>query len=124
MRTSLKLGALLALVIGTVSSPGARSAAPVAGPALQSIGPMTFGPSGELLVSDPMAATIFSVKLGALASGATAGTASVAAIDEKIAGVLGTTAAEVRIVDLVVNPTSKNSFVAPTFQDQIEPVVL
>src|SRR5689334_13056775 len=45
MRTSLKLGALLALVIGTVSSPGARSVAPVAGPALQSIGPMTFGPS-------------------------------------------------------------------------------
>ena len=112
MRTSLKLVALFAFVAGTVSSPIARTTAPVAGPALQSIGPMTFGPTGELLVSDPMAATIFSVKLGALASGTAPGTADVAAIDEKIAGVLGTTAADVRITDLVVNPTSRNSFVA------------
>src|SRR6188472_1687523 len=112
MRTSLKFAALLALVVGTVSSPVARTAAPVAGPALQSIGPIAFGPNGDLLVSDPMAATIFSVKLGAMASGASAGTADVAGLDEKLAGVLGTAAADVRIVDLAVNPVSKNSFVA------------
>jgi hypothetical protein len=112
MRTSLKVVALLALVLSAVSSPGARSAAVAAGPALQSIGPIAFGPNGDLLVSDPMAATIFSIKLGALASGPTAGTGDVTGIDEKVAGVLGTAAADIRIVDLAVNPASKNSFVA------------
>src|SRR5687768_16700427 len=112
MRTSLKLAALFALVVLTASSPLARVAAPVAGPALQSIGPITFGPSGDLFVADPAAATIFAVKLGAAGSGATAGTADVAGIDAKIAAVLGTAADEVRIVDLAVHPTSKNSFVS------------
>ena len=45
--TSLKVAALVALVVGTVSSPVARPAAPSAGPALQSIGPLAFGPDGD-----------------------------------------------------------------------------
>jgi hypothetical protein len=73
---------------------------------------MTFGPNGELLAADPMAATIYSIALGAQSSGARAGTATVASIDQKIAARLGTDAANVRIMDIVVNPTSKNTFVA------------
>jgi hypothetical protein len=79
---------------------------------LQSIGPLAFGPDAELFVADPQAATIFALTLGSQGSSSAPGTADVPAIDEKIAGVLGTTAADIRIVDLAVHPTSKNSFVA------------
>jgi hypothetical protein len=112
MRTSLTLAAVLAIAAGVTSVPLARTSGPVAAPALQSIGPLAFGPNGELFVADPQAATIFALTLGAQASGAMAGTADVTGIDEKIAGVLGTAAADVRIVDLAVHPSSKNSFVA------------
>ena len=112
MRTSLKIAALAAVVVATASAPLARVRAPFAGPALSSIGPLTFGPNGVLLASDPMAATVYAISLGAQASGARAGTASVAGIDQKIAALLGTGAADVRIVDMAVHPTSKNAFVA------------
>jgi hypothetical protein len=112
MRTSLKLAALLAVVTAVVSVSMARTSATPAAPALQSVGPLAFGPNGELFVADPQAATIFALTLGAQASGASAGTADVAGIDEKIAAVLGTGAADIRIVDLAVHPTTRNSFVA------------
>jgi hypothetical protein len=111
MRTSLKVIALVALVVGTVSSPMARSI-PAVGPSLRSIGPLTFAPTGDLFVADPLAATIFALELGPAGSGTAAGTSDVAGIDAKIAAVLGTSPAEVRIVDLAVHPISKNSFVA------------
>lgn len=112
MRTSLKIIAIAVVVCGTASAPMARVRAPLAGPALTSVGPLAFGPSGVLLAADPMAATIFAIDLGAQASGAQAGTANVAQIDQKIAAVLGTDADGIRIVDMAVHPTSKNAFVA------------
>jgi hypothetical protein len=114
MRTSLKIAALVAvLVVALTSVTMARERTPIAaGPALTSVGPMTFGPNGELLAADPMAAMIYSIDLGTQSSGARAGTADVASIDQKIGALLGTDAANVRIVDIVVHPTSKNTFVA------------
>lgn len=112
MRTSFKFAALAAVVVATAASPMARVKATAAGPALTSIGPMTFGPNGVLLASDPMAATVFAITLGNQAAGARTGTANVAGIDQKIAAVLGTGAADIRITDLAVHPTSKNAFVA------------
>src|SRR5688500_3389282 len=113
MRTSLKIAALVAVAgaaLASVPMAGARTTS--AAPALTSIGPMTFGPNGELLAADPMAATIYAIALGPQTSGARPGTANVTAIDQKIAALLGTEAANVRIVDIVVNPTSKNTFIA------------
>ena len=112
MRISLSLAAFSAVVIGLSSAPVARTGAAPAAPALQSIGPLAFGPDGELFVADPQAATIVALTLGAQASGAVTGTGDVTGIDEKIAAVLGTGAADIRIVDLAVHPSSKNSFVA------------
>lgn len=112
MRTSLQIAALAAIVALSASSPMARVRAPFAGPSLTSVGPITFGPNGVLLASDPSAATLYAINLGTPASGSRAGTSNVAGIDQKIAALLGTAAAEVRIVDMAVHPASKNTFVA------------
>ena len=113
MRTSLKLVAVLALAIASVSAPLAeRLGVPSTGPTLSSIGPLAFGPDGILYAADRQAATIFALDLGAQATGGAPGTKDVAGVDQQIAALLGTAAAEIAITDLVVHPTTKNSFVA------------
>ena len=113
MRTSLKLVAVLALATASVSAPLAeRLGVPSTGPTLSSIGPLAFGPDGILYAADRQAATIFALDLGAQATGGAPGTKDVAGVDQQIASLLGTAAAEIAITDLAVHPTSKNSFVA------------
>ena len=113
MRTSLKLVAVLALAIASASAPLAeRLGVPSTGPTMSSIGPLAFGPDGILYAADRQAATIFALDLGAQATGGAPGTKDVAGIDQQIAALLGTAAAEIAITDLVVHPTTKNSFVA------------
>ena len=106
--------ALLMLVLLAVFG---RVTAPVAGagettPALTSIGPLTFAPDGTLYAADTNAATIYALDLGSNASGATAGTASVPGLDQKIAAMLGTGVADVRIADLAIHPKSHNAFLS------------
>ena len=95
----------------TPTAPAAASAA--APPAmLQSIGPLAFGPNDVLFAADTLGATIYAFQLGKAATGSSAGTPDVAAIDQKIAAVLGTDAASIAIADLAIHPTSKNAFIA------------
>lgn len=109
----LKLAAVLVFALVATSVPMAARLVPAAlAPSLTSVGPMHFGPDGTLFVADPQAATIYALDLGAQASGGAAGTAAVARLDEKIAALVGTAPAEIRITDLAVHPKSKNSFVA------------
>jgi len=114
----MKIGLKLALVLGvaalTVSTQiAARPAAMVpAGPAFKAIGPLAFGPNGVLFAGDRDAASIYALTLGSESAGAKPGTAEVAGIDQKIAEVLGTAAAEITITDLAVHPQSHNSFVS------------
>jgi hypothetical protein len=114
MRTSLKLAAIVGLVVTAASAPtAARVGTPaLVGPALASIGPLAFGPDGMLYAADTQAATIFALDLGAQARGAVAGTMAVENFDQKVAALLGTAAAEIRMTDLAVHPASRNSFVA------------
>jgi hypothetical protein len=112
MRTSIKLVALVAIVTASVSVPKAVVRTAAAGPALSSIGPITFGPNGVLFISDPMAATVYAVTLGTQTSGARPGAANVASLDQKIAALVGTEASAIRITDLAVHPASRNAFVA------------
>ena len=114
MRTLLKFLVLFTIIAATASAPVAAPAgAPtLVGPALSSIGPLAFGPEGVLYAADRQAATIFALELGALASGAAPGTADVAGINQKIAGLLGTAPTEVAITDVAVHPASRNTFVA------------
>jgi len=113
MRTMLKLAVVLTVILASASqSTTARQASPGIGPNLSSIGALSFGPGGVLFAADNQAATLFAIDLGALASGTTPGTGDVPALDQKIAAMVGTTAASVAITDLAVHPTSKNTFVA------------
>jgi len=115
MRTRLiQIAALLALVAVTAYRPAVARLAAVGETAasLSSIGPMTFAPDGTLYAADPQAASIYALDLGTQAAGGTAGTASVAGLDQKLAAMLGTAANEIQITDLAVHPKTRNSFVS------------
>jgi hypothetical protein len=111
----MKIAALLAFVAALAYEPvTARLAGAVetTAPSLSSVGPLTFAPDGTLYAADPQAATIFAIDLGTQATGGAVGTASVAGLDQKLAAMLGTGAAEVQITDLAVHPKTHNSFVS------------
>ena len=86
-----------------------RRQAPAA-QALQSIGPLAFGPDGVLFAADRQAATIFAIDLGAKATGGAPGAKDVTGIDTQIASMLGTDAKEVQITDLAVHPKTRNAY--------------
>jgi hypothetical protein len=109
----LKLALVLAAAVA--SAPWAARLAAVPGTAavttLQSIGPLAFGPNGVLFAADRQAAAIVALELGAASAGAP-GTMAVPAIDQKIAALFGTDAAQIAITDLAVHPQTKNSYLA------------
>ncbi|HMC77031.1 MAG TPA: hypothetical protein VKH34_07850 [Vicinamibacterales bacterium] len=96
----------------TAARTGVTAAAPETGPALESVGPLTFGPDGMLFAADPKGATIFALDLGAQANGGKAGAADVAAIDGKIAALLGTETSAIAVTDLVIHPKTHNAYIA------------
>src|SRR5688572_27716239 len=107
---SLKTGALtLTLASAAVGLVAARSATvPAPAPqtpaaALQSIGPLAFGPNGVLFAADRQAATIYAIDLGAQATGGAPGAKDVTGIDTQIASMLGTEPAALQITDLAVH---------------------
>ena len=110
----VKLWVFIVLVVVTSWVPSsARGVAETGqGPALTSIGPLTFGTDGTLFAADNQAAAVFGLDLGGQASGAVAGTKAIDGIDQKIAAMLGTGASEITITDLVVHPRSHNTFVS------------
>jgi len=107
-------GIAAALLTIAASRPGTPSIVHSGvGPKLQSVSALAIGPTGVLYAADPQAATIYALDLSKLAA-ATPGTKDVANIDQKIASVLGTSADQLTISDLKVEPKSRNSFVAVT----------
>lgn len=115
MRNSLiTLSAVLVVVALTAYAPTAAPplATVATGPTLQSLGSLSFGPDGTMFAADTQAATIYALDLGAQAQGSMPGTADVANLDQKIAGMLGTAAKDITITDLKVHPRTHNSFVA------------
>jgi hypothetical protein len=116
MRSRLFKVVMVAAV--AVAATGWTLARPAAAPTPQvglapaSIGVLTFGPSGVLFAADAQAATIYALELGDQAAGGKAGAADVAAIDQKIAAVLGTEVAAVAVKDLVIHPVTKNAYLS------------
>jgi len=82
------------------------------GPALQSIGPLTFAPDGTLFAADTQSAAIFAIDLGARATGGAPGAKNIPAIDQKIAAMLGTEAREIQVTDLAVHPKTRNAYLS------------
>lgn len=73
-------------------------------PELKSAGPLAFGPSGVLFVGDPLGASIYAIGVDASAKAAPVKELKLEGIDKAIAGVLGTTPADLVINDLAVQP--------------------
>ena len=81
-------------------------------PEFKSMGPLAFGPEGILLVADTKAAAITAIATGDTAPAKDAKALKVEGINQKIAGLLGTSADQILIDDLVVNPISRNAYLA------------
>ena len=80
--------------------------------AVQSAGPLAFGPDGILFLGDSVGAKVFALDTEDRVSAASDEDFAVKGLDEKIAALLGTATSEVLIYDTAVNPISKNVYVS------------
>jgi hypothetical protein len=96
----------LAFAVGAAAAadvaPGLKSGSPD----LKSAGPLAFAPEGVLLVGDPVGAAIFAIDTGDRTKPGTIGAVNIDGIGDKLAGMLGTTAQELLINDMAVNPAT------------------
>jgi hypothetical protein len=81
-------------------------------PEFKAMGPLAFGPDGILFIADTRAAAITAIATGDIKSAADAKPLKVEAINQKIAALLGTSADQILIGDLAVNPISRNAYLA------------
>lgn len=78
---------------------------------LKSAGVLAFGPDGVLFVGDSMGGSVHALETGDNKS-AKAAPLEVKGLNEKLAAMLGTTADQILINDVAVNPASKNAYVS------------
>ena len=90
---------------------GGDGGGPETGPALESVGPMTFGPDGMLFAADPRRRR-FSRSTRGTGERRQGRRGRRAAIDGKIAALLGTEAAAIAVTDLVVHPKTHNAYLS------------
>ena len=79
---------------------------------LKSAGPIAFGPEGVLLVADTKSAAIVAIDTGDTKSDKSAKPLKVEGINTKVAALLGTSADQIIINDVAVNPASRNVYMA------------
>jgi hypothetical protein len=109
----IALCAVLALTLLTTGSVTAQLTDNLkAGKAdLKSAGSITFGPNGVLFVGDSIGGMIYALDTQDRA--ASPGTAlEVTGLSDKIAAMLGTTADQIQVNDVAVNPASKKTYVS------------
>lgn len=81
-------------------------------PAFKTMNQLAFGPEGVLFIADTKAAAIVAVSTGDMKSAASTGTIKAEAINHKIAALVGTSADQIIIEDLAVNPLSRQAYLA------------
>jgi hypothetical protein len=81
-------------------------------PGFKSMGQLAFGPEGVLFVADTKAAAIVALATGDTKPAADGAKIKVEAINDKIAALLGTTAEQIAINDLAVNPVSRQAYLS------------
>lgn len=96
--------ALLALAVPLAAVEG--------GTELKSAGVMAFGPNGVLFVGDSAGASVWAFETGDTRPGPAGAKVNVAALNEKVAALLGTAADQIEIKDAIVNPISKKVYVS------------
>jgi hypothetical protein len=79
---------------------------------LKSAGALAIGPDGVLFVGDSVGGAIYAIDVHDSAASKAVPKLEIAAVNEKVAALLGTTADQVAINDVVVNPASKNVYIS------------
>ncbi len=79
---------------------------------LQHAGPLAFAPDGVLLIGDTSAATLYAVETNDTEALSNRGEINLQKIDSKIAAALGTSADNILINDLAVNPLSGKAYLS------------
>jgi hypothetical protein len=116
MSRVLAWGCLLTLVLagmaGAADSP--KGLDQVGKPDLKSAGPLAFGPKGVLFVGDPAGAAIYAIGVngGTTASAPIEGEFKLEGVQAKVAGLLGTEAADVLINDIAVEPGASIAYLS------------
>ncbi len=108
----LKLALLLSLAVALVAAPPATTGMTTGKADLKSAGPLAFGPDGVLFIGDSLGAQIFAIDTADTKAGSGAASIAIAGIDAKVAAALGTTADQISIRDIAVNPASKNVYIS------------
>ncbi|HQU44628.1 MAG TPA: hypothetical protein PK867_17555 [Pirellulales bacterium] len=113
IRHTTFLSALIALAaVSTASSAELLKGLDQQGqPELKFAGPMAFGPDGILFIGDPMSAAVFAIDTGERQP-VGGGAINVSAVNQQIAAVLGSSADQVLINDLAVNPLSGTAYLS------------
>jgi hypothetical protein len=78
----------------------------------KSMGPLAFGPNGVLFIADTKAAAIVAIETGDTASKSAPKQLKIEGINQKLAGLLGASADQIIIDDMVVNPATRNVYLA------------
>jgi hypothetical protein len=79
---------------------------------LQSAGALAFGPSGVLFVGDSVQASIFAIDTEETKQASSSASVDVKGLNNQIAALAGTSAEQIRINDVKVNPVSHNIYVS------------
>lgn len=121
---------ILAAAIGAtaltaaITRPGSPTSGFITGtPEIKSVSALTFGPDGVLFIGDSKGATVFALDTKDSKKTTQAEVADIQNIDQKIASSLGTTAENITITDMVVNPLSKRIYISVQNSDG-QPVLL
>ncbi|MBI4662766.1 MAG: hypothetical protein HY735_28460 [Verrucomicrobia bacterium] len=81
-------------------------------PDLKSASQLAFGPEGILFAADTKGAAIFAIATGDTTPASGSHPLKVEAVNQKVAALLGTSADQILIEDLAVNPISRNAYLA------------
>ncbi|MCU1235790.1 MAG: hypothetical protein JWP63_3757 [Candidatus Solibacter sp.] len=79
---------------------------------LKSAGALAMGPDGILFVGDSVGASVVALDVDDRTPSKSGATLEIKGVNEKIAAMLGTAADQILIQDVVVNPISKNVYIA------------
>ena len=102
------------LVFTTTAHPGSPLTAGMGygTPDVKSVGTLAFGPEGILFAGDSQGAAIFAFDLNDETKDSSKDPVNVDGIDKKLAAMLGTTADNIVIRDMAVNPLSQNIYLS------------
>ena len=108
---AMKLTVSLFLLVGCAFGASVTASLKTGKADLKSAGPLSFGPEGILFVADPLGARVFAISTGDTKAVKSADV-TLAGLGEKVAALLGTSADQLLINDMAVNPLSKNVYLS------------